>query len=522
MIITMKRIFTLIGVVALATTLSAQSRSFEDFKAQQNARFNQFKADKQAEFDAFRKRQNERYAEFMQNSWAHRNAQPAVTPKEEKPQPPVVYENPTPAPAPAPLPKEDAPKPTPQPKPAPTPQPKEESTPILVKDDVVEVPQPQPAPEPIAPVEPKPEIPYKPYAISFYGTLVSVGFPTNDVFKLEGLSEKQLSKAWSHLSSEAYDVTLNNVLAVRENLALCDWGYVEMLQAISEKRYGKTNEAVFMQAFLLSQSGYRVRLAMDDTRLYVLVASQYSIVGMPYFELEGIKFYPINCSKSELHICEAAFDNEKSLSLQLRQEQKLDAEPTTPRHLQSKYGVTANVVVNKNTIDFFNNYPASYFNDDVTTHWVVYANTPLEKSIQSSLYPALKQSIAGLSERDAVNKILNFVQTAFVYEYDDKVWGRDRAFFAAETLHYPYADCEDRSILFSRIIRDIMGLDVVLLYYPGHLATAVAFTQDVQGDYLVYKNRKYIVCDPTYINAPLGETMPGMNNQEAKIIVLGH
>ena len=31
----MKRIFTLIGVVALATTLSAQSRSFEDFKAQQ-------------------------------------------------------------------------------------------------------------------------------------------------------------------------------------------------------------------------------------------------------------------------------------------------------------------------------------------------------------------------------------------------------------------------------------------------------------------------------------------------------
>ena len=156
----------------------------------------------------------------------------------------------------------------------------------------------------------------------------------------------------------------------------------------------------------------------------------------------------------------------------------------------------------------------------MTTHWAVYANTPLDNAIQYSLYPALKQSIAGLSERDAVNKILNFVQTAFVYEYDDKVWGRDRAFFAAETLHYPYADCEDRSILFSRIIRDIMGLDVVLLYYPGHLATAVAFTQDVQGDYLVYKNRKYIVCDPTYINAPLGETMPGMNNQEAQLIVL--
>jgi hypothetical protein len=154
------------------------------------------------------------------------------------------------------------------------------------------------------------------------------------------------------------------------------------------------------------------------------------------------------------------------------------------------------------------------------TRWAVYANTPLDKSIKNTLYPSLKQAVEGMSERDAVNKILNFVQTAFVYEYDDEIWGHDRAFFAAETLHYPYADCEDRSILFSRLVRDLLGLDVVLLYYPGHLATAVAFSQDVHGDYLTYKNRKYIVCDPTYIGAPLGRTMPGMNNQEAQVIVL--
>ena len=499
----MKRIFTLIGAVVLVATLSAQSQSFEEYKKQQNAKFEQFKSVKQAEFDAFRKKQNERYAEFMKRGWEHFKVQPAVVPEEEEVVPPVIYEDPIPTPTPAPL-----------------PQPEEESSPILVNDDVIQVPQPQPSPEPIAPVVPNQDIPHKPCSIVFYGTLVSVGFPTSDVFQLQGVSKDHLSEAWTQLSSEEYNVTLSNALDVRERLALCDWAYLEMLQTISEKHYGKTNEAVFMQAFLLSQSGYRMRLATNDEQLYLLVASQYSIVGMPYIELDGTKFYPINCNQSELYICEAAFDNEKSLSLQLRQEQKLDTELTTPRHLQSKFGVTTNVVVNKNTIDFFNNYPASFFNDDVTTHWAVYANTPLDKSIQSSLYPALKQSIAGLSERDAVNKILNFVQTAFVYEYDDKVWGRDRAFFAAETLYYPYADCEDRSILFSRIIRDIMGLDVVLLYYPGHLATAVAFTQDVQGDYLVYNNRKYIVCDPTYINASLGETMPDMNNQEARVILL--
>lgn len=31
---------------------------------------------------------------------------------------------------------------------------------------------------------------------------------------------------------------------------------------------------------------------------------------------------------------------------------------------------------------------------------------------------------------------------------------------------------------------------------------------------------KFLVCDPTYIGAPIGMTMPSMDNQSAKVIVL--
>ena len=125
-----------------------------------------------------------------------------------------------------------------------------------------------------------------------------------------------------------------------------------------------------------------------------------------------------------------------------------------------------------------------------------------------------------MNELDAVNRLLNFVQTAFVYEYDDKVWGHDRAFFADETLYYPYCDCEDRSILFSRIVRDLLGLEVVLIYYPGHLATAVKFNQQVSGDYIQMNGKRYVVCDPTFIGAPVGATMTNMDNSKAKVILL--
>ena len=313
------------------------SKRFEEFKKQQNQRFDTFKVSQQAKFDAFRKEQNEKYAEFMKNSWEMFDALPPVVPEEEKKVEPVVYVEPKPAepkkeepkvdPKPA-EPKKEEPKVEPKPaepkKEEPKVEPKKEDKPIPVKKEVIVVPKPQPKPEPIAPVEPKEEIPHKIVSVSFYGTLVSVGFPTSDNLKIKALNENALSDAWMQLSDEKYDITLNNVLKVRDNMDLCDWGYIHMLQAITEKQYGKTNEAVLMQAFLLAQSNYKVRLAFGEGKLFVLVASQYSILGMSRYQLDGEYFYPLNCNIKKLNICKAAFDNEKSISLQLRKEQKLD------------------------------------------------------------------------------------------------------------------------------------------------------------------------------------------------------
>jgi hypothetical protein len=136
------------------------------------------------------------------------------------------------------------------------------------------------------------------------------------------------------------------------------------------------------------------------------------------------------------------------------------------------------------------------------------------------LYPQLRSAIANCSEADAVERLLNWVQTAFVYEYDDKVWGGDRAFFPDETLYYPYCDCEDRAILFTRLVRDLLGLKCILVYYPGHLASGVCFRSQVNGDYINVNGSRFVICDPTYIGASVGNTMPNMDNASARVIVL--
>ena len=64
-----------------------------------------------------------------------------------------------------------------------------------------------------------------------------------------------------------------------------------------------------------------------------------------------------------------------------------------------------------------------------------------------------------------------------------------------------------------------MGLDVVLLDYPEHLSTAVCFTEDVEGDYLVLNGKKYIACDPTYIGANIGMSMPIMRKYNPAVVM---
>lgn len=216
------------------------------------------------------------------------------------------------------------------------------------------------------------------------------------------------------------------------------------------------------------------------------------------------------------------FSSPKPLSLYIPLQQTFEYKPSNLRTLISKRypDVEVRVQVNTNMIDFYNTYPTSEINGNVMTRWAMYANTPLDEHVKSQLYPKLAEKISGLNQLEAANKLLNWVQTAFVYEYDDKVWGHDRAFFSEETLYYPYCDCEDRAILFTRLVRDLLGLQTILVYYPGHLACAVCFTDKVAGDYILLDGKRFVITDPTYIGAPVGKTMPDMDNTQASVILL--
>lgn len=332
-----------------------------------------------------------------------------------------------------------------------------------------------------------------------------------------------LSKVWTSLSDKGVlNNTIRDCLSLRISLSLCDWAYLNLLFSLSKVIFSNCNETTMLTSYIYCQSGYRMRLGRNGQNLYLLYASEHGIYDMDYFKIDNIKYYPFKCNENQLEICDASFPQEKPLSLYIPLQQTFEYKPSNLRTLISKRypDVEVRVQVNTNMIDFYNTYPTSEINGNVMTRWAMYANTPLDEHVKSQLYPKLTEKISGLNQLEAANKLLNWVQTAFVYEYDDKVWGHDRAFFSEETLYYPYCDCEDRAILFTRLVRDLLGLQTILVYYPGHLACAVCFTDKVAGDYILLDGKRFVITDPTYIGAPVGKTMPDMDNTQASVILL--
>ncbi|MCM1295909.1 MAG: hypothetical protein NC311_10235 [Muribaculaceae bacterium] len=483
----MKQFVVIIFFLSLFGSVSAQT--FDDYRRQASDKFNTYKAEEIRKFQEYRDRVNAEFADYMRRAWPEYKAKPAepVPPRPEPPKPVVKDPDIKPSNDPVPF------------------------------DNILPTPAPVLPPQPVVPL-PVPDKPIKPsFAFTFYGTPCTIGLEERHRFALAGVSENNVADAWKQLSSDAYLSIVSECLAWRDKLQLCDWGYVRFLERMTTAFFpaNKLNEARLLQMYILTQSGYKVRIARTDNRLVLLLPSKDNIYAYSYLNIGGCKYYVVDPTLRQQSFCvfDREFPKEQFFSLQIPHEPLLSMRASDPRRLAAKHysQVSAIVSTNRNLIDFYNDYPLSDM-------WNIHAQASLSSSVKKQLYPVLQKAISGKDKATAANILIDWVQTAFDYKTDGEQFGQERPLFADETLYYPYSDCEDRAILYSVLVRDLLGLDVVLLHYPEHLATAVRFNDDTSGDYMKIDGHRYIVCDPTYIGATIGQAMPQYKQAMAEIV----
>ncbi len=528
----MKKLLIGIYFILCLTNVNAQ----DNFKGE----FDDFRNETKKEFDDFRKQCLQDYIDFLRQPWPEKNAEKPIAVPKEKPVTPIVYTKPDTLPElrlkkingkeivvriPQLIPKDRIDK-----------------APVQIDDSVtIDINEGGRAlslgggvirlqkeiymqPVPVSPIKEDLSIASPEYMFDVFGTECEVRMGEDCRFSLDGVNSNAVADALQAMMAPQYDNLLHDCLKIREERKLSDWAYYEMLCSLVDNFYGSgTNEATLALAFLYMQSGYKMRLGEDGTHLFMLMSSKHSITGKAYFPIDGDNYFILRGPEAKsMSICQAKFPKEASLSLVIPTQQKLDVLLENERIISSRRypDFSFGVRLNKNLINFYDTYPSSTLNNDFMTRWAMYANAPIDEEVTKDLYPQMREKLKGLSNIEAMERLLNWVQTGFEYKYDDQVWGGDRAFFGEETLFYPYCDCEDRSILLSHLVRELLGLDTVLIYYPGHLAMAVDLAEAYDGDYVQLDGRRFTVCDPTYIGARVGKTMPNMDNSQAKLILL--
>ena len=461
--------------------------TFDNFIKQKNEQFNNFINSKQKEFDEFRRKKNEEFAAFIGRPWQPYNQQNGIpAPKKPDPVTPTI----------APRKDYTTPREIPHGDVIPKVNPK--------KNEPLEIPLSRPSSRPTA------------SNIRLFNTPVHVSMDSRLKFKLNGVGEKEISKLWTHLSSDDYTPMFEDCARICQELNLNGWATWNLCKAVGEKLLGKeTNEAVVMQTYLMAELGYDAQIARVGNRLVTICPADVVLCRIDYLLKNNKRYYIwadvpagsiVYSYQKNFASATRVMDFSGSTSILL--DKQTGEDRTFKSKMDNQPAVTVKVRIS--LMECYKEMPL--IND-----WSFYASQPMDTDIKRQIEPVLKNAIAGKNEREAANILLHFVQTAFHYKTDDEQYGYEKTDFKEELFFYPACDCEDRSILYADLVRSLIGLDVVLLHYPNHLCTAVKFNYQVNGHYVKIDGMQYVICDPTYIGSSVGSCMPKYQKEKAII-----
>ena len=566
----MKRLVFL-AVTALASIpLSAQvvTDDFDKFIQEENASFDKFIDDANKEF-----------IEFLRHPWKKAEAKKPVE-RHTKPEPPkpVIYDeqkHPEDTPPVELTIKDilnqttiegqqrptvevknvdqltfDKPTPKAQPQPKPTPKPTvivaKQNTPTIIGGNTPKAepakPQATPVkPQPVAPkaepttpakpqttpVKPQPKPKAKPamqsslqkefypsVAINYCNTKLYIDASMKGVINITSSQECAVADGYEALCRSNYKPLIANCQQAQKDFRLNDWGVFLFVKTAAEALCNDENSCIVMQQFLLNELGYRAKMARrgDRNQLLLFVATDCMVYGHPYFTKEGLNYYNINGTEAcTFYMCNQDSKKAKTpVAMRLNNAPALNSGVVSRQRTNKAGNVSVSVNVSKSLMDFYASMPQCDYG--------VYAKAPVAGSLAQEVLGTLRPLVQGKGEVDAANLLLNFVQTGFKYATDEEQFGFEKPFFVEELFYYPACDCEDRSVLFGWLVRELLGLDVVYLDYPNHIATAVQFKGDVKGDFLTVDGKRYTVCDPTYIGASIGMTMPNLRSAGVSIL----
>lgn len=476
--------FRLILLIIIVNSFSGQVNG-QVVDSSFSKEFNAFSRQINQEFDAFSRHNDSVFYQFLQHSWKEFEGKANPMPAKPKPAEQPTYQNPE---------NQEIYQ--------------DSVAPEIIRDSVI-------SPNKNTPVPQKDAMGTwsSGNTFSFYGNRIELPLSGERLPSLAAVSRQGIVDYFSKASRSALLEEITKSLKEKSALVkLNDWGFASLLLQSARNYYFDVNEQLLFAWVAMLHSGYNVKVGYSSRRVYLLVPADVQLYTMSY-TIGNRDYYVLGpgggpSETEQVFIHEGDYPGNKTdFSFRLTQVPLL-AHLETRRTLFYEKPLTLNL--NKNLLDFYSNYPPCDLQ--------VYFSTPVSGSALQQLDAFLLPLLEGENDEARIALLLDFCQRAIRYTPDKEQFGKERYLFPEETLFFPAADCEDRSALFARLINRYTKLDAIGLCYPMHVSVAVNLPSCQGEDYIMFRNRKFYHCDPTYLGAGCGMAMPEVKNKFAEII----
>lgn len=356
--------------------------------------------------------------------------------------------------------------------------------------------------------------------IYFYDVPLSVRVPAAyGTVHPSGIDEKSVAAFWKELASHDFGAIVAKASEMREFYGFNDWAVFQWLQVLSDALYPADicSERTVFSVFMLNQMGLMAKIARSSGDLLCLFPAMQQIYSRKYVTIDNSPYYLVGrySGASDIYTYR---DNFKSADnpFDLRVSKPFAiGEETVSRQISRP-----SAVFNTDICVSVSNSAAAYFDSYPQLDPVYYATARCSNIFETSLNKQISElSSVNDSEYEKLEKILQFVQLDFKYGDDREVLGREAPLFPEQDFLYEYNDCEDRTALLNFLVRNVLNLSTLVLEYPDHVALAVELSSEIRGDYIKFEGRRFYMCDPSYIGAGIGMTMPRYRTVPAKIWV---
>ncbi len=471
------------------SAVTAQDRDFEAWKRERERDMQEFATERDsilsqyaANFQDYVEKRNQAYADYLREEWEAFNLFRSGEPYESL-KPEVV----------------------PDFDPVVDPEPDPEG-----RDVEWRAPQLQPQELPVEPVTiaVAPEVSERiDVTIDFYGREWDV--PLDDSFSdlpKQGITEEDVADWLETAAQSTYVPSLTSILDIAGDTNMNDWALYKLTKAFSRKVTGGDQDLTRLYTwFLLQQAGYDIRLGRQDNQLVMLMPFADQVYNIPLTSIDNRVFGLLGGTQDEpLYAYRQPMDNAfRVFHMGFAQKPAFSEEgkKVVLSFEKDHHQVTAELQYDPVLVAMLKDQPQS----DARVYFDSNASVYLRRAADHHL-PLI---IEDKDNIDQVAFLLKMVQDAFDYETDMSQFGMQKFMFPDEVIHYAASDCDDRAVLFAWLVRNYTNNQVAAVQYDDHMATAVHFSGDQPaGDYFTLDGHNFVISDPTFVNAPIGLTMP--------------